>query len=60
MAAEVGLSKGCVIYRPHTAGKKTIRQLADIYQLPEIRIWKICTAIRKQDEPLQGVKPFAR
>jgi hypothetical protein len=37
------------IYRLHTEEKKTIRQLAEIYQLSEIRVWNICTSIRKQE-----------
>ncbi len=36
------------IYRLHTVEKKTIRQLAKIYRLSEIRVWNICTSIRKQ------------
>jgi hypothetical protein len=39
------------IYRLHTVEKKTIRQIADIYQLSEIRVWNICTFIRTQEEP---------
>jgi len=39
------------IYRMHTVEKKTIRQLASLYHLSEIRVWNICTSIRKQEEP---------
>jgi len=37
------------IYRLHTAEKKTIRELSERYRLSEIRVWNICTAIRKQE-----------
>lgn len=36
------------IYRLHTVEKKTVRQLADMYQLSEIRVWNICTVINKK------------
>ncbi|MEW6093081.1 MAG: recombinase family protein [Chloroflexota bacterium] len=35
------------IYRLHTGEKKSIRQLAEQYRLSEIRVWNICTTIRK-------------
>jgi len=38
-------------YRLHTVEKKTIREITDIYQLSEIRVWNICTSIRKKEEP---------
>lgn len=41
------------IYRLHTVEKKTIRQLAEQYRLSEIRVWNICTAIRKQSPSLR-------
>ncbi len=41
------------IYRMHTEEKKTIRQIAEQYQLSEIRVWNICTAIRKS-----GIQPL--
>jgi len=41
------------IFRQHTEEKKTIRQLAEQYRLSEIRVWNICTAIRKQSPSLR-------
>ena len=41
------------IYRMHTVEKKTIRQLARLYHLSEIRVWNICTAIRKMKTHLK-------
>jgi hypothetical protein len=35
------------IFRLHTFEKKTIRELSDRFELSEIRVWNICTAIRK-------------
>jgi hypothetical protein len=35
------------IYRLHTVEKKTIRELSERFDLSEIRVWGICTAIRK-------------
>jgi len=37
------------IYRLHTVEKNTIRQLAEMYQLSEIRVLNICTAIKEQN-----------
>jgi site-specific DNA recombinase len=36
------------IYRLHTVEKKTIRELSQLFDLSEIRVWGICTAIRKK------------
>ncbi len=35
------------IYRLHTVEKITIRELSKRFELSEIRVWNICTAIRK-------------
>ena len=35
------------VYRLHVVEKKTIRERSDLYNLSEVRVWGICTPIRK-------------
>jgi len=53
------------IYQLHTGEKKTIRELSERFELSEIRVWGICTSVRKlaqvgskQDCHLQMFIPF--
>jgi hypothetical protein len=39
--------KDLEIYRLHVVEKRTIRELSEHFDLSEIRVWGICTAIRK-------------
>jgi DNA invertase Pin-like site-specific DNA recombinase len=41
------------IYRLHTMNKVTIPELAEKYQLSEVRVWGICTAARKKHTATQ-------
>jgi hypothetical protein len=41
------------IYRLHTMNKLTIPELAEKYQLSEVRVWGICTAARKKHTATQ-------
>jgi DNA invertase Pin-like site-specific DNA recombinase len=38
------------IFRLHIVDKKTIRELSERFDLSEIRVWNICTAIRKREQ----------
>ncbi len=42
------------IFHLHTVEKKTIRELSERYKLSEIRVWNICTTVRKREHlPLE-------